>query len=470
MNYLKFDIVIIGGGLTGSLFALEMKKRTDVKILIVEHDETFQLKPGEAISDLTALYLTRLNLDGILSRQSRKSGLRFLFEHEQQTCEFTSPTLPGVIRGYHLNRSTLDEELLDECVKEGIEVWRPASITKLTYQAFNTSIEVAYQTGRFHVNATWIIDASGRSRYLPHVLGWDDLPVKLNTSSMMCYYTGLDFNKNWDHLDHNYWTRNAIGDLSYATTHIMRKNHWWWIIRLNEELTSVGVVFDHQHSQPDDFDQAVMEDRLLSQLMNGTTHGPIRKLDGLSHLTQQMYQPGIVVLGDSWSFIDPLFSPGLELLGQQTVATSDLLADYFTRHTFHQNQWKRLERSFQCAFRDREEYYQVAYQIMHNYPVMSSWIQLANYVYNTFTIIPSIWFPKRMKYPKTLNRIEKMLFRVIKKRYLKLGEYHFGNKKSVQPSNIELTGDWKMIIKPFHLLWLWFKGYVRLEIHAIIKH
>ena len=107
----KFDLIIIGGGISATLLCLSIYKRDpEFKILIIEKSIQFPQKIGESVVDLTAVFLKSLNIDHLLTDQTHKTGVRFLFNELNSSdlsdiAEFASPTLPGAVKGYHLNRS-----------------------------------------------------------------------------------------------------------------------------------------------------------------------------------------------------------------------------------------------------------------------------------------------------------------------------------------------------------------------------
>ena len=121
---LNFELVIIGGGVSASFLCLDiLKKDPSFKILIIENSIEFPQKIGESVVDMTALILEEKGIGHLLSSQTKKSGIRFLFNEQlskdrTDIAEFASPTFPGRINAYHLDRKRLDQDLLEEVEKE----------------------------------------------------------------------------------------------------------------------------------------------------------------------------------------------------------------------------------------------------------------------------------------------------------------------------------------------------------------
>ncbi|NRA10578.1 MAG: tryptophan 7-halogenase, partial [Crocinitomicaceae bacterium] len=113
----EFDLIILGGGISGSLMGISlMDKNSKMRVAIVERNSEFPQKIGESTSDIATLFFRRLEINHILKSHSRKAGLRFLFnenksDNPDHIGEFTSPTLKTSIAGHHLNRKEFDEAL-----------------------------------------------------------------------------------------------------------------------------------------------------------------------------------------------------------------------------------------------------------------------------------------------------------------------------------------------------------------------
>ena len=141
-----YDLVVIGGGASASLLSLSIfKLDPNFKVLIIETNTQFPRKIGESIVDLTAVFIKTLDIEHILEKHSVKTGVRFLFNETNSTdladiAEFASPTMPGLVRGYHLNRSLFDQQILDEVESKGAYLYRPAKIIDSKFEEFQNEL------------------------------------------------------------------------------------------------------------------------------------------------------------------------------------------------------------------------------------------------------------------------------------------------------------------------------------------
>ncbi|HSF39291.1 MAG TPA: tryptophan 7-halogenase, partial [Thermoanaerobaculia bacterium] len=56
----RYDVVILGGAFSGAAAAVLLKRdRPDLSVLVVERQEAFDAKVGEATTEMSGMFLTR---------------------------------------------------------------------------------------------------------------------------------------------------------------------------------------------------------------------------------------------------------------------------------------------------------------------------------------------------------------------------------------------------------------------------
>lgn len=480
----NYDVVILGGGASGSLFALNLIKREpSLSILILDKNEIFSSKVGEATSEVSSIFLNRLGISPILKKQSRKTGLRFVFNEKDKSnksniIEFSSPSFKSIANGYHLNRAIFDNDLLKECQQLGVTVLRPIFLSQIHFEKNKCKLDFTYREDKVTIESKWFIDASGRSRFIKNRLGWEDEKIDLNTGAIAAHFTNLGSQTNWDSEESSYWRKNAIGNKSYSTTHFLKANSWWWLIKVDETTTSIGVVYDKNNVQFNDaeeyYDSTLLEDDLLSKITLGAKRSKINHLSSLPYISSKLHQDNIAVIGDAGAFIDPLFSPGLDLICQQNDHLVGLLTKYFKTGVKNQRLWNKYERIFIKAYHDRTYVYSKIYNYMESYDLFSNVTQLLFFAYQTFTVLPLKYLPNRMKKPLRLYMIDKLVIKILFKRYdqiLKKRKKQERKSSSLtQPisySTVKIPKGLFYFLKPVQLLLLWFFNYIRIEASEI---
>lgn len=477
----KYDLIIIGGGASASFVALQiLKKNPTHKILILEKEAEFPSKIGESIVDQTALFLKSLGLEYLLSKHATKTGVRFLFNENNSADlndipEFASPTLPGHIRAYHLNRSIFDEDLLQECINRGGIVYRPVNILSSKFETFYNELEIDVEGVKKIVSSKWCLDATGRARYFHNELAWKDQKIKLNTGAITAHFTNLAPPNEWDTEENHYWETQSIGSRAFSTTHLMRKNTWWWIIKLDERTTSIGMVFDKNKINFDDptayFEQQFETDEQLKLLSINASHGPVRHIEQIAYISEKLFDKGQAVIGDSGAFIDPLISPGLELIGQQSIWLTELLTINLGLNEFNEPAWKKYEKTFLKAYKSRMLIYEKAYSLMQSYDLFSAWLRQGNFVYFGFIVYPTVLFPSRLKHPLRFNFIDRLALLYFARRFNKIlakrtkqERVSIVKPKTIRYSGVRVPKTARILIMPFLLFLRAIFAYIRIEL------
>jgi flavin-dependent dehydrogenase len=366
MNY---HVIIIGGGVSGSLCALEIKRHNpDFNILILEKSGVFHKKVGESSSDITAIYFRRSSFLKVTQKHLHKTGLRFWFheknEHNLQNFfEYSSPSYKSIANGFQFNRAQLDQDLLDLCLEQKIEVIRPAEVTHIECCHLMNTITYIYNHKTYLASSTWLIDCSGRNRILSQKLKWLEENQQHQTASIWAHFPRLKEMSKWDTRKSKILDEDTIAPRYNVTGHFMRHGLWWWHIPLNDETTSLGVVYDktiHTEANPRKlFKQLIESDLALKELTEDIENKNIKlyHYPQLAFLPKKIYAPGQLVIGDSAGFIDPLFSPGIEMTIQQILWVAPIIG-----LKDNEKEFKKYQELMLQSFRDRSFTYYDKYQ------------------------------------------------------------------------------------------------------------
>ncbi|MFT6501027.1 MAG: flavin-dependent dehydrogenase [Crocinitomicaceae bacterium] len=476
----NFDLIILGGGISGSLMGISLiAKNPEMRVAIVERNSEFPQKIGESTSDITTLFFRNLGIDHILKSHSQKAGLLFLFNEKrlqspEHIGEFASPTLKSSIPGYHLNRKEFDEALLLEAEKRGCTVYRPAAVVKSELKPFSYDFEIEFNGENVKIHSNKMLDSTGRVRFLKNQLNWKDLELDLNTSAISAHFKGVDTSSIGSKQTKEYWKDVAIGDISYSTTHFMRNHSWWWMIRVDETTHSIGFVFDNDKFNVEDaesfYEEQLQNDPELSILTKNANLSNHQYWPDVAYCSERLYEDGASVIGDSGAFSDPFISPGMELICQQVLWLTDLYDKDFTHQKFNNKAWKKYERAFLDSYKTRNELYKHWYGIMEHYDLLSSWLRLSLFIYFGFHTNPSLVFKKRLKQPLRIKGPAKLGYLFIKSRMNSIAkkrrdkDFKIEQKKDrFSYSGVKIVGGVQLITLPVILLSRWIRSYILIE-------
>ncbi|HEY8834039.1 MAG TPA: tryptophan 7-halogenase, partial [Chthoniobacterales bacterium] len=155
-----YDVVIIGGAFSGSATALLLKrKHPAARVLIIEKAAEFDRKVGESTTELSSCYMTRLlGLTNYLGHHHlAKQGLRMWFANRPDQpfddCVELGARYQARLPTFQVDRSTLDQHMLELAVQAGCELQRPAKVT-----ALELGPERSYVTYETHkVSTRWLV-------------------------------------------------------------------------------------------------------------------------------------------------------------------------------------------------------------------------------------------------------------------------------------------------------------------------
>jgi flavin-dependent dehydrogenase len=342
----QHDIAILGGGMAGLTLALQIKKtRPATRIVVIEKQNhpvpEAAHKVGESTVEIAARYLRDvLELDEHLqTQQLRKFGLRMFFSTGEnrdisQRVELGSTVFPPLAT-YQLDRGRLENMLGNKLIQEGVQFLNAAKVQRISLQpqSDHHSITVLHEGSEQEIRTRWIVDASGRNTLLQRQLG---LSKKVgHHANSVWFRVGYPIDINQWSADVSWLARISEGDRSLSTNHLMGPGYWVWIIRLASGSTSVGIVTDanmHPFEEINLFERAlswlhVREPQLASEIeKNREKVQDFRVMRNYSYGCQQVFS------GDRWCLVgeagvalDPLYSPGGDLISIGNTLTCDLI-------------------------------------------------------------------------------------------------------------------------------------------------
>ena len=340
-----YDVVILGGAFSGSCLGLLIKRaRPQTRVLILEKSSAFDRKIGESTSEVAGCFLTRvLGLSNYLAREHfQKHGLRMWFTRDDNDCPgrcteigpFSQARFPT----FQLDRSKLDQHLLDLAREAGCELVRPATVKSFELGGTGRNTVTYKADGETRtVTAGWLADCSGKAalvaRHRGSLTPLEGHPVH----SMWVRF------RNVRCLD-SHEVRAMVPPLregpyvarASATNHLMGRGWWSWIIPLANGEFSAGVTWDERlFSPPADgpVGERVREHLLthpVGRLMfehAEPVENDARIYKNLPYFSTEVGGDGWILCGDAAGFMDPLYSQGLDYCSHTTYAAHKILLD-----------------------------------------------------------------------------------------------------------------------------------------------
>jgi 2-polyprenyl-6-methoxyphenol hydroxylase-like FAD-dependent oxidoreductase len=340
------DVSIVGGGAAALTLALELRReRPNTRVHVIEPNiypvPEITHTVGESTVEVSAHYLRdRLGLgDHLDSAHIRKMGLRMFFSVDRNTdiaqrMELGSSSFVPQVT-YQIDRGRLENELSRRCLAAGVEITRGrVTLVELTGGSGAHTISVQDGDSTTTTTARWVIDASGRNRFLPRHLGIKQANQHHCNAVWFRVATEIDVGRWSD--DADWQSRLTQGERALSTNHLMGEGYWVWLIRLASGATSVGIVADPVYHPFDTFNTL---DRATEWLK---LHEPqcaaviaehadeirdFRVMKKYSHSVAKVYDGSArwCLTGDAGIFLDPLYSSGLDLVAIGNGLITDMI-------------------------------------------------------------------------------------------------------------------------------------------------
>ncbi|MEM9399139.1 MAG: NAD(P)/FAD-dependent oxidoreductase [Verrucomicrobiota bacterium] len=315
----NYDVIVIGGGPAGSTTgALLAEYGHDVLIL---EKETFpRYHVGESLMPFCYFSFERLGVVNWLkdsafpkkysvqfARQSGEISKPFYFfqhlDHEASTT-------------WQVNRDQLDMMLLDNARSKGAEVKEGTKVNRLLKNNGQVCGVNATNGVSRDIFGKLVIDASGRDVFSQTRKGWRIKDPKLNKVALWTYYKGAK--------------RDTGYDEGATTVAYLPENGWFWFIPLQGDLVSVGIVAEKEYLFREGKDEAAIFQREIhnNQWIQEHLEGAVCQEEywatgDYSYRSKYCADDGLLLVGDAFAFLDPVFSSGVFLALSSGVNAAD---------------------------------------------------------------------------------------------------------------------------------------------------
>lgn len=302
------DVIVVGGGPAGSTAATLLARR-GWSVVLLEKDRHPRFHIGESLLPMNLPILGRL---GVLEATRRIGVLKRGADFPASTPEgynvfrFERALDDSGTHSYQVRRDEFDQLLFDNAAAAGAKAFQGHRVVKVDLEPDRVAIEGASDEGpTFRCRARYLVDASGRDTLLGNQLRLKRKSPHHQSAALFAHFSGAERRPGED-----------AGNVS-----IYRFDQGWvWLIPLRDGIMSIGAVCwpDHLKQRRSGNREFLLETlRSIPELQRRLEHaeivGNLHATGNYSYACQAMCGRRWIMAGDSYAFVDPIFSSGVYL-------------------------------------------------------------------------------------------------------------------------------------------------------------
>jgi len=318
-----YDVIVIGAGPAGSS-ASALLSEYGHKVLVVEREKFPRYHIGESLLPFTYQPLQRL---GLIDRMRQSAFVK------KYSVQFVSPSgrasqpfyffdrydRDTVAQTWQVLRSEFDQMLVENTRAKGTEVKEETKVLELLKDGERfAGVRAQSKNGEItEYLAPITLDCSGKEAFSSVRNQWRTKDPFLNKVAVWTYYKGAK--------------RDEGIDAGATTVAYVPEKGWFWYIPQHNDIISVGVVAEGKYltrgglkSPEEIFNREVEQNQWIKQhLAVGQSTGQYFLTSEYSHHSKYCGAEGLLLVGDAFAFLDPVFSSGVMLALKSGVMAAD---------------------------------------------------------------------------------------------------------------------------------------------------
>lgn len=319
------DVLVIGGGPAGSTIAALLSEK-GWRVTILEKDRHPRFHIGESLLPSNMQIFERL---GIMPSMEQigvvKRGLDFTLPSDDAYVPFSFSGIDNLPFGttFQVRRSDFDHMLLRNAEAKGATVHEEVEAVSFEFGG-HRPVRVRGVDGagtEREWTAEFLIDASGRDTFLADRLRFKEKNPRHASAAIYAHFTGAE---------------RRPGDEAGNISIYWFDHGWMWMIPLQNDTMSVGAAVWPRYlkTRVKPIEQFFMDTiarcpPLAKRLRHAEISTPVTATGNYSYFSRRMYGEHYLLVGDSYGFIDPVFSSGVYLAMYGAMLGADAVDGFF---------------------------------------------------------------------------------------------------------------------------------------------
>ncbi|MGZ4963696.1 MAG: NAD(P)/FAD-dependent oxidoreductase [Limisphaerales bacterium] len=319
----NFDAIVIGAGPAGTSAAAILAEKGR-RVLVLEREKFPRYHIGESMLPFSFQPLQRLGLVEKMkqSAHTKKYSVQFVSKSgkaSQPFYFFTRYDRDTVAQTWQVYRAEFDLMLMNNARERGATIKEEMTVLELVKEGSRViGVRAKDKSGAvYDYRAPITLDCSGKEAFAASRNNWRMRDPYLNKVAVWTYYKGAKRDE-------------GIEEGATTVAYVPEKG-WFWYIPLHSDVVSVGVVAEGKYLTRDGvrdtkeiFHREVEQNAWIKEHLSiGKSTGQYYLTNEYTHHARHCGTEGLLLVGDAFCFLDPVFSSGMMLALKSGIMAAD---------------------------------------------------------------------------------------------------------------------------------------------------